>query len=57
MELLLAWGLMLGAVVLVGLICLCCRWRRDDHKGGEHDSLGPSIVVYPSYHGKGPEFL
>ncbi|KAK3920631.1 Synaptotagmin-15, partial [Frankliniella fusca] len=51
-------GAALGAlVVVVAVVVLCCRWRRDDHKGGEYDSLGPSIVVYPSYHGKGAHFL
>ncbi|XP_052120845.1 synaptotagmin-15-like isoform X2 [Frankliniella occidentalis] len=51
-------GAALGAVVvLVVVVVLCCRWRRDDHKSGEYDSLGPSIVVYPSYHGKGAQFL
>lgn len=30
----------------------CC-----DDKDDELNSLGPSIVVYPSYHGKAPQLL
>ncbi|KAJ1522184.1 hypothetical protein ONE63_002494 [Megalurothrips usitatus] len=45
-----------GALLVLAVGLLVYR-RRHDHKGGEYDSLGPSIVVYPSYHGKAPQFL
>lgn len=58
-QALLLGGAALGAVLVAVLVVLCYRSRRGDRKGrhGEYDSLGPSIVVYPSYHGKGPQFL